>query len=292
MRNLQFIGSVSSKRDTSSEAMAFPGRDELIVAPADWPTRLAPGTVSIDASGFPDDFAEIGEGEGLAKLDQGNFRPALAIPQRQIVGNPVKPEPDHPTRGFAQVWRAEVQVLATGQATNCWMLRIIGSKAAARLELVAEESLRDRLGLCEDTPVKVTVWEAQSDWKPQTPHEIIADWCEAASHVEGEFGLEKAMGYLIGEKFLNFLEVAETNDDWRQALPSFVAEIQALFEPWRLAQFLKTPRRLGALGHTADDEGHRMLRASLGESEKAREDARNLLLLESATELLLGESDV
>jgi len=292
MRCFQFTGSASGKRDTTSEAIAFPGRDELIVAPADWPTRLAPGTVSIVASGFPDDFAVIGEGEGFAKLDQGNFKPALVIPQRQIVGNPVRPETDRPTWGFAQVWRAEVQVLATGQATNCWMLRIIGSEAGARLELVAEESLRDRLELCEGTPVKVTVWEAQSGWKPQTPDEIIADWCEAARHVEGEFGLEKAMGYLIGEKFLNFLEVAETNDDWRQAIPSFVTEIQALFEPWRLAQFLKTPRRLGALGHAADDEGHRMLRASLDESEKAREDARNLLLLETATELLLGESDV
>jgi hypothetical protein len=272
--------------------MMFPGRDELIVAPVDWPTRLAPGTVSIVASDFPEDLAEIGEGEGLAKLDQGNFTPALAIPQRQIIGNPVKLDTDRPTRGFAQVWRAEVQSLSTGQATKCWMLRIIGSEAGAPLELVAEENLRDRLCLCEGTPVKVSIWEAQSDWMPQPPDEIIADWCEAARHVEDGFGPEKAMGYLIGEKFLIFLEVAETNDDWRRAIPSFVAEIQELFEPWQLAQFLKTPRRLGALGHTADDEGHRMLRANLDDSEKAGEDARNLLLLETAMELLLGESDV
>ncbi len=270
----------------------FPGRDDLIVAPADWPTRLAPGTLSIDVGGLPDDFAEIGDGEGLAKLDHGNFTPALAIPQRKIAGNTLKPDPDHPTRGFAQVWRAELQVLANGQATKCWMLRIIGSEAEARLELVAEESLRDRLGLCEGTPVKVTVWEAQSDWKPKSPDEIMDDWCEAARRVEDQFGPEKAMGYLIGEKFLNFLEVAETDGDWRQAIPSFVAEIQALFEPWGLAQFLKTPRRLGALGHTADDQAHRKLTEGLDDSERLRQDARDLMLLDWATELLLGESDV
>ncbi len=95
------------------------------------------------------------------------------------------------------------------------------------------------------------------------------------------------MGYLIGEKFLNFLEVAETNREWRQAVPTFVAEIKSIFEAWRLAEYLNTPRRLGALGHTADDKGHRMLREAMEESEKVREDARNLTLLEWAKELLL-----
>lgn len=36
------------------------------------------------------------------------------------------------------------------------------------------------------------------------------------------------MGYLIGEKLLNFLEVAETKDEWRAATPSFVTEIKTL----------------------------------------------------------------
>jgi hypothetical protein len=62
-----------------------------------------------------------------------------------------------------------------------------------------------------------------------------------------------------------------------------------MFEPWQLAEFLNTPRRLGALGHTADDEGHRMLRESMEESERIQEDARNLTLLEWARELLLEE---
>ena len=99
----------------------------------------------------------------------------------------------------------------------------------------------------------------------------------------------KAMGYLIGEKFLNFLEVAEKDREWREAIPAFVAEIKALFEPWQLADFLNTPRRLRALGHASTEEGHRMLREALDESEKIREDARNLMLLDWAKELLLEE---
>jgi hypothetical protein len=99
------------------------------------------------------------------------------------------------------------------------------------------------------------------------------------------------MGYLIGEKFLNFLERAETDRKWRDAIPGFVAEIKALFEPYQLAEFLNTPRRLGALGHASSEEGHRLLRAEWTEEERLREDARNLTLLEWARELLLEETE-
>jgi hypothetical protein len=121
------------------------------------------------------------------------------------------------------------------------------------------------------------------------PNEFIESKCDAARNILDAFGAEKAMGYLIGEKFLNFLEVAETDGAWRQAIPAFVAEIQSIFEPSQLAEYLNTPRRLGALGHVASEETHRMLRAELDDSEKAREDARNLMLLEWAKELLLDE---
>lgn len=124
------------------------------------------------------------------------------------------------------------------------------------------------------------------------PTKIIKSQADAAKDILLDHGPEKAMGYLIGEKFLNFLEVAESDGQWRQAIPAFVAEIKAIFEPWQLAEYLDTPRRLGALGHVADEEGHRMLREGLDESEKAREDASNLTLLEWAKELLLEGTDL
>ena len=121
------------------------------------------------------------------------------------------------------------------------------------------------------------------------PDDFIASKCEAARNVRDGFGPDKAMGYLIGEKFLNFLEVAETSSEWRQAIPAFVAEIKAMFEPHQVAEYLNTPRRLGALGHVAGEEAHRMFREAMEESEQAQEDARDLLLLEWAKELLLEE---
>ena len=122
-----------------------------------------------------------------------------------------------------------------------------------------------------------------------TPTKIIQSQTDAARGILEDFGPEQAMGYPIGEKFLNFLEVAETDRQWREAIPEFVAQIKALFEPFQLAEFLNTPRRLGALGHVASDETHRMFREELDESERAREDARNLMLLEWTKELLLEE---
>jgi hypothetical protein len=122
-----------------------------------------------------------------------------------------------------------------------------------------------------------------------TPTDIIESQINAARGILEDFGPEKAIGYLIGEKFMNFLEVAETDRQWRAAIPAFVAEIKAVFEPLQLADFLNTPRRLGALGHVASEEAHRMFREELDEGQRVREDARNLTLLEWARELLMEE---
>jgi hypothetical protein len=126
---------------------------------------------------------------------------------------------------------------------------------------------------------------------PPIFRKIWVDQCEAAEGIEADYGTEKAMGYLIGEKLLNFLEVAETKPEWRAEVPHFVAKIKKIFEPWQIAEFSETPRRLGALGHTADKEGHEILRGQMEESEKVREDARNLMLFEWARELLVEDKE-
>lgn len=293
MRKLEFIGKVRSNEGRFSQEMVIPGRDDLLLAPEDWPMQLAPGTLTIQINddGFPDGFEEGGTGDGLKKLDEGMFRPALVIPQRKIIDSTLKPDSDHPTRGFAQAWRGELHVLGTGDEAKGWMIRIIGSDSPTQIDLVDQEQLRAKINLTDGTTVKVTIWEAESKWTLPTPDEIIADWCQAARGVEEQFGTEKAMGYLIGEKFLNFLEGAETDRRWREAIPAFVGEIKSIFEAWQRVQFLITPRRLGPLGHASTEEGHRMLRESLDESEKALLDARNLMLLEWARELLLEEAE-
>ena len=42
-------------------------------------------------------------------------------------------------------------------------------------------------------------------------HKIWIEQCETAEQIKGEFGTQKAFDYLVGEKFLNFLEAAETD---------------------------------------------------------------------------------
>ena len=41
------------------------------------------------------------------------------------------------------------------------------------------------------------------------PHKIWIEQCEAACGIEDEFGAQKALKYLVAEKFLNFLEAAD-----------------------------------------------------------------------------------
>jgi hypothetical protein len=63
---------------------------------------------------------------------------------------------------------------------------------------------------------------------------IWIEQCKAARRIEDEFGAPKALDYLVGEKFLNFLENAETNADLRADIPALVAEIKTIFATWQL----------------------------------------------------------
>ena len=48
-----------------------------------------------------------------------------------------------------------------------------------------------------------------------TTRDIWTGQCDAARGILDDFGTDKAMGYLIGEKLFNFLECAETDADFR-----------------------------------------------------------------------------
>ena len=125
------------------------------------------------------------------------------------------------------------------------------------------------------------------------PHKIWIEQCEAAEEIEDEFGTQKALDYLIGEKFLNFLEAAENDAEFRTEISAFVAKIKAIFEPWQLAQYLETARETEPFDPSLfedDDE------TDPEEVEEMRRDdirrcTRDLLLVERAREWLLGEGE-
>jgi hypothetical protein len=122
-----------------------------------------------------------------------------------------------------------------------------------------------------------------------SPSKIWAEQCEAARGIEDEFGTDKALDYLIGEKFLNFLGAAETNPDFRAEIPAFVAEIRTIFEPWQLAEYLETARQTEPFDPDLDDEDEDPEIVEMERQEDIRRSARDLLLVEQAREWLLGE---
>lgn len=62
--------------------------------------------------------------------------------------------------------------------------------------------------------------------------------CDATTGICNAFGTQQALNYLIGEKFLDFIEAAESNDDFRNELAAFAFRIRTLFDPEHLAAYL------------------------------------------------------
>ena len=69
-------------------------------------------------------------------------------------------------------------------------------------------------------------------------HRMWTEQCDATTGIRNAFGVQQALNYLIGEKFLDFIEAAESNDDFKHELPAFAARIKALFNSEQLAAYL------------------------------------------------------
>lgn len=69
-------------------------------------------------------------------------------------------------------------------------------------------------------------------------HKIWIDQCEATEGIRERFGLENALGYLIGEKLFNFVQASEQHPEFADELPAFVAEIRRLFTAEEIDEYL------------------------------------------------------
>ena len=132
------------------------------------------------------------------------------------------------------------------------------------------------------------------------PHKIWVEQCEAAEHIEDEFGTQKALDYLISEKFLNFLEAAEADADFRGEIPAFVGRIKTIFQRWQLAEYLETARESEPFDPTLFEPqpgyvlGDEEIEFGAEEVEDMRQEdirrcTRDLLLVERAREWLLED---
>jgi hypothetical protein len=123
------------------------------------------------------------------------------------------------------------------------------------------------------------------------PCKIWIEQCKAARGIEDDFGTEKALAYLIGEKFLNFLEAAETHADFRAEIPDFVTEIKTIFERWQLVEYLEIARRTEPFDIRLYDEDDDPEETEMDRQEDIRRCANDLLLVERAKEWLLEDSN-
>jgi hypothetical protein len=118
-------------------------------------------------------------------------------------------------------------------------------------------------------------------------HKIWIDQCEAARDIRDAFGLEKAIGYLIGEKFLNFLEASDEDAAFAAELPRFVEEIRQIFGPTEISAYLDGVRRVGPLGHVCTDDVYEEMQDAGAVPEDPVEWAQQILRLEQARRLLV-----
>jgi hypothetical protein len=123
---------------------------------------------------------------------------------------------------------------------------------------------------------------------------IWSEQCDAARGIEDEFGTVNALKYLVGEKFLHYLEAAEKDAEFRAELPAFVAEIKRIFEPWQLAQYLEKAGWTEPFDPSLYDEDDEDCDPEFIEMERkdnVRRVANEMLLIERAMEWLLEGGD-
>ena len=120
---------------------------------------------------------------------------------------------------------------------------------------------------------------------------IWVEQCEAARGIEDQFGTDKALSYLIGEKFLNYLDAAERDPEFRAEIPAFVAEIKDIFEPWQLAEYLEKARQSEPFDPSLYDEDDDPEDIEMERRDDLRRSAHDLLLVERAREWLLEAGD-
>ena len=127
------------------------------------------------------------------------------------------------------------------------------------------------------------------------PCEIWIEQCEATRQIEAEFGTQNALDYLIGEKFLNFLQAAEEMlTSGLRSLPSSVGSRRSSrpgnwLSIWRRhvsrSHSIPASTTMRGRGYTTPNSSKMNGRMSFAVP------LADLLLVEQARGWLLGEDD-
>ena len=118
--------------------------------------------------------------------------------------------------------------------------------------------------------------------------DIWIEQCAAARDIRDAWGTNKALGYLIGEKFLNYLRVSDTSSDWREKVPLFTEEIKRIFTVEELKTYFATTTRVRSAAHVATDGEYEVMREAGMFDDDVVSGAAAAILFERARALLLG----
>lgn len=125
---------------------------------------------------------------------------------------------------------------------------------------------------------------------------IWIEQCDAARDIDArdiadEHGTQQAPEYLVGEKFLNFLEAADDEPSFRAEIPAFVSEIESIFERWKVAAYLEIAKQSEPFDPILFDEDDETDAEDVEDMRKndIRQCTRDLLLTERAREWLLQD---
>ncbi|MBI4584100.1 MAG: hypothetical protein HY717_08765 [Planctomycetes bacterium] len=117
-------------------------------------------------------------------------------------------------------------------------------------------------------------------------HKIWIEQCDATEGLREDFGEEKAIRYLIGEKFLNFIKASDSRPEFSQELPKFAARVKEIFEPHEIAEFLDKLLQEGAADPAEEWVFDDFEDAELEQRDMVSE-AEKIVRIERAKELLL-----
>ena len=90
--------------------------------------------------------------------------------------------------------------------------------------------------------------------------DIWIEQCDAAREIRDAWGIRKALGYLVGERLLNYLRASDADPSWAEKLPLFVAEVKRIFTAEELRGYFATTTRVGPAAHVTTDEQYLTMR--------------------------------
>jgi hypothetical protein len=117
---------------------------------------------------------------------------------------------------------------------------------------------------------------------------VWVEQCDAARDIRDAWGTRKALGYLVGEKLLNYIQAADADPAWQANLPQFAAEIRQIFTNEELRTYFDTTTRVGAVAHVSTEEQYQTMRDAGALDDDVVTGAADAILFERARALLPG----